>query len=45
MIWHTETVTAAALERLLTAIRAAAGTITSCKPDEDRIQVTWTALS
>ncbi len=45
MNWHTESVPADALERLLATIRAAAGTITSCKPDEGRVQVTWTALS
>ena len=45
MNWHTETVPVDALERLLASIRAVAGTITSCKPNEDRVQVTWTALS
>jgi len=45
MNWHTDTVTADALERLLAVIRASAGTIISCKPDHDQVQVTWTALS
>jgi len=44
--WHTETVAADALERLLAFIRASAGTIISCRPDHDhQVQVTWTALS
>ena len=42
MKWHTDTVTADALERLLATIRATAGTIISCKPDEDCVEVTWT---
>jgi len=45
MNWHTETVTTDALERLVARIRAAAGTIISCRPQEDRVEVTWTALS
>lgn len=49
MKWHTETVAADALERLLALIRASAGTIISCKPDHDPdheyVQVTWTALN
>lgn len=45
MNWHTDIVTVDGLERLLAVIRAAAGTIISCKPDHGRVQVTWTALS
>ena len=45
MNWHTETVTAEALERLLARIRARAGTIISCKQLNGFVQVTWTALA
>lgn len=45
MNWHTEVVTSDVLERLLATIRAAAGTIINCTPQEDRVEVTWTALS
>lgn len=45
MNWHTDTVTADALERLLAIIRASAGTVVSCKRINNLVQVTWTALS
>ncbi|WP_182481148.1 hypothetical protein [Nocardioides immobilis] len=45
MNWHTDTVTADALERLLAIIRASAGTIIRCTPDHGQVQVTWTAQS
>jgi hypothetical protein len=41
MIWHTEIVPCTALERLLATIRASAGTIVSCRPTDDQVQVTW----
>jgi hypothetical protein len=42
MTWHTVVVASDRLAALLTTIRTDGGTITSCRPDVDRVSVTWT---
>ncbi|MFD1251057.1 hypothetical protein ACFQ3F_24915 [Nocardioides ginsengisoli] len=42
MTWHTATVDRRDLDRLLARIRGAGGVVACCRPDCDRICVTWT---
>jgi hypothetical protein len=42
MTWHSATIAPGALTRLLVRIRQDGGTITSCTPHADVVDITWT---